>query len=173
MPRRNPGPQYPSDVAARGDTRRHKILEYLAGQGGELRSDSGTGLRRQIADALGERPTAVGQSLVSLEKAGLVDRELDVQRQRCYAIRLTPDAQPLRPEPQARAGHGSPWDVDLAEPPERATEMSEQRRRLAADLDAARQELKDAILTATRVSRRVKDLEWALWRAGERQPVSP
>jgi hypothetical protein len=61
--------------------------------------------------------------------------------------------------------------LDLSEPAE--TEVSEHRERLAADLDAARQELKDAILTATRVSRRVRDLEWAIWRANQRQPVAP
>lgn len=62
--------------------------------------------------------------------------------------------------------------VDLSEPPEGATDTRDQRQRLADDLDAARQELKDAILTASRVSRRVRELEWALWRADQRQPVS-
>lgn len=44
--------------------------------------------------------------------------------------------------------------------------------RLRAELDDARQELKDTILRATRVSRRVQDLEWALRRAEMRQPVA-
>lgn len=63
--------------------------------------------------------------------------------------------------------------LDLNESPEGATDTRDHRQRLADDLDAARQELKDTILTATRVSRRVQELEWALWRANQRQPVSP
>jgi DNA-binding MarR family transcriptional regulator len=153
----------------RAHSRRSKVLDYLAGQGGELRSDSGLGLRRQIAEALGERPTVVGQTLVALEKAGLVHRELDVQRQRCFAIRLSPAVRPLVSE------------IDLAdesapapEPePETNTDTDTDRRRLAADLDAARLDLKEAILRASRLSRRVRDLEWAMWRADQRQPVSP
>ena len=43
-------------------SRRRKILDYVASRGGEIRSDSGQGLRRQIADALGERPTVVSQA---------------------------------------------------------------------------------------------------------------
>ncbi len=172
MAPRNPGPPYPV-VAARGSSRRHKILSYLAGHGGELRSDTGLGLRRQIADAVGERPTAVGQTLVALERAGLVNRELDVSRQRCYAIRLTPEAaRQLSFERHPENTNGSAWDIDLAEPAQTTTEMRDDRQRLRADLDAARQELKDAILTASKVSRRVRDLEWALWRAGQRQPIS-
>ncbi|MGH8971859.1 MAG: hypothetical protein ACRD0C_01465 [Acidimicrobiia bacterium] len=151
----------------RAHSRRSKVLEYLAGQGGELRSDSGLGLRRQIADALGERPTVVGQTLVALEKAGLVHRELDVQRQRCFAIRISPE---LQPELQPHAGEGA--EINLVEGPPPATEPGGDRRRLAADLDAARQELKDAIRRASQVSRRVRDLEWAMVRAGERQHVS-
>ena len=48
--------------------------------------------------------------------------------------------------------------IDLAD-------VSDDRRRLAEDLDSARQELKDAILRATQISRRVRDLEWSLRRA--------
>jgi DNA-binding MarR family transcriptional regulator len=151
----------------RAHSRRSKVLDYLAGQGGELRSDSGLGLRRQIAEALGERPTVVGQTLVALEKAGLVHRELDVHRQRCFAIRLSPEVQPLVSE------------VDLADEPdpepapEPGPETDVDRRRLSADLEAARLDLKEAILRASRLSRRVRDLEWAAWRADQRQPVSP
>jgi DNA-binding MarR family transcriptional regulator len=72
----------------RPNSRRRKILDYVASRGGELRSDSGQGLRRQIADALGERPTPVGQALTALEKAGIIERDIDVARRRCYAIRL-------------------------------------------------------------------------------------
>jgi DNA-binding MarR family transcriptional regulator len=75
-------------AAVRPGSRRRKILDYVASQGGELRSDSGQGLRRQIADALGERPTPVGQALIALEKAGIIERDIDVTRHRCYAIRL-------------------------------------------------------------------------------------
>jgi DNA-binding transcriptional ArsR family regulator len=152
----------------RAHSRRSKVLEYLARQGGELRSDSGLGLRRQIADALGERPTVVGQTLVALEKAGLVHRELDVRHQRCFAIQLSPE---LSPELQPDAGE--PAEIDLVEGPPPEPELVGDRRRLAAELDAARQELKEAIRLASQVSRRVRDLEWAMVRAGERQTVSP
>jgi DNA-binding MarR family transcriptional regulator len=171
MASRNPRPPSSPDVAPRGD-RRNKILSYLDTHGGELRSDTGVGLRRQIADAVGERPTAVSQTLVAMERAGLVKRELDDGRHRCYAIRLTPEARSLYSERQPQHGEGSTWDIDLGDLG-RATGPGDQRQRLAADLDAARQELKDAILKATRVSRRVRELELALWRSGERQPVSP
>ena len=79
-------------VTVRPASRRRKILDYVASQGGELRSDSGQGLRRQIADALGERPTPVGQALIALEKAGTIERDIDVTRHRCYAIRLVAPA---------------------------------------------------------------------------------
>ncbi len=160
-------PAAPSLTLPRAHSRRSKVLDYLAGQGGELRSDSGLGLRRQIAEALGERPTAIGQTLVALEKAGLVHRELDVRRQRCFAIRLSPAvtaeidlADQPEPEPAPEP------DPDTA-----ATDAD--HRRLTADLDAARLDLKEAILRASRLSRRVRDLEWAVWRADQRQPVSP
>ncbi len=160
-------PDAPSLTLPRAHSRRSKVLDYLAGQGGELRSDSGLGLRRQIAEALGERPTAIGQTLVALEKAGLVHRELDVRRQRCFAIRLSPAvtaeidlADQPEPEPAPEP------DPDTA-----ATDAD--HRRLTADLDAARLDLKEAILRASRLSRRVRDLEWAVWRADQRQPVSP
>lgn len=171
MARRNPGPPQRSVVAPRGESRRAKILDYLADQGGEVRSESGLGLRRQIADALGDRPTAVGQTLVSMERAGLLNRELDVRRQRCYAIRLTPRSAPFLSE--HHLGDDAPWDIDLGEPSEPGAVPRSHRQRLTDDLDAARQELKDAILTATRVSRRVQELEWALWRADQRPSVSP
>ena len=61
--------------------------------------------------------------------------------------------------------------VDLSESAPEMTETQDHRQRLADDLDAARQELKDAILEATKVSRRVRELEWALWRADQRQPA--
>jgi DNA-binding MarR family transcriptional regulator len=170
MPRRNPGPPQRPAVAPRDDSRRTKILDYLAGQGGELRSDTGVGLRRQIADALGERPTAVGQSLISLERAGLVNRELDIRRQRCYAIRLTQRSAPLLSD--HLRDDDLPWDFELSGTVEPEGDRRDPRQRLADDLDAARQELKDAILMATKVSRRVKELEWALWRANQRQSVS-
>jgi hypothetical protein len=61
--------------------------------------------------------------------------------------------------------------VDLSDATPEVTGTQDHRQRLADDLDAARQELKDAILTATKVSRRVQELEWALWRADQRQPA--
>ncbi|MGH8991438.1 MAG: hypothetical protein ACRDYV_02440 [Acidimicrobiia bacterium] len=51
-------------------------------------------------------------------------------------------------------------------------EPSDNREQLEDDLEAARRELKNAILRATQVSRRVKNLEWALWRIDHRQTVS-
>jgi len=75
-------------VTVRPGSRRRRILDYVASQGGELRSDSRQGLRRQIADALGERPTPVGEALIALEKAGIIKRDIDGTRHRCYAIRL-------------------------------------------------------------------------------------
>ena len=135
-----------------------------------MRSESGVGLRRQIADALSERPTAVGQSLVSLERAGLVNRELDVSRQRCYAIRLTPRSSSLLSDRFRE--DDLPWELEFGASSEPDADRRDQHQRLTDDLDAARQELKDAILMATKVSRRVKELEWALWRADQRQSVS-
>lgn len=52
------------------------------------------------------------------------------------------------------------------------SESVSEHSRLRAELDDARQELKDTILRATRVSRRVQELEWALRRAEQRQPVA-
>jgi DNA-binding transcriptional ArsR family regulator len=75
-------------ATVRPASRRRKILDYVASRGGEIRSDSGQGLRRQIADALGERPTVVSQALIALEKAGIIERDIDVTLRRCYAIRL-------------------------------------------------------------------------------------
>ena len=69
---RNPDGAQRSFDAVQAGTLRRRILDYIADQGGELRSDSGQGLRRQICDALGERPTAVSQALIALEKAGLL-----------------------------------------------------------------------------------------------------
>ena len=163
-------PDAPSLTLPRAHSRRSKVLDYLAGQGGELRSDSGLGLRRQIAEALGERPTAIGQTLVALEKAGLVHRELDVRRQRCFAIRISPAVQPLAAEIDL-ADQPAPEPAREPDPDTAATDAD--HRRLTADLDAARLDLKEAILRASRLSRRVRDLEWAVWRADQRQPVSP
>jgi DNA-binding MarR family transcriptional regulator len=81
VPAHQPAPVRPA-------SRRRKILDYVASRGGEITSDSGQGLRRQIADALGERPTPVGQALIALEKAGIIERDIDVTGHRCYAIRL-------------------------------------------------------------------------------------
>src|SRR2546428_13779561 len=89
---RNPDGAQRSFDAVQAGSRRRRILDYGASQGGELRSDSGQGLRRQIADALGERPTPVGQALIALEKAGTIERDIDVTRHRCFAIRLVAPA---------------------------------------------------------------------------------
>jgi hypothetical protein len=97
-------------------SRRRKILDYVASRGGEIRSDSGQGLRRQIADALGERPTPVGQALIALEKAGIIERDIDVTRHRCYAIRLVAaeGAWVSSPRPEKVSGlPPEPWTLRL------------------------------------------------------------
>src|SRR5437764_4429176 len=94
---RNPDGAQRSFDAVQAGTLRRRILDYIADQGGELRSDSGQGLRRQICDALGERPTPVSQALIALEKAGLLVREMDIGRRRCHAIRLVSSPAPPRP----------------------------------------------------------------------------
>jgi DNA-binding MarR family transcriptional regulator len=97
-------------ATVRPASRRRKILDYVASRGGEIRSDSGQGLRRQIADALGERPTPVGQALIALEKAGIIERDIDVTRRRCYAIRLVaPEGAPVSsPRPEKVSGSVPP-----------------------------------------------------------------
>jgi DNA-binding MarR family transcriptional regulator len=118
----------------RAGTLRRRILDYIADQGGELRSDCGQGLRRQICDAIGERPTPVSQALIALVKQGLLEREMDVERHRCHAIRLVSHrTAPLR------AG-------------------DEQR----SDLEAAQRDLDDAIRLAANAAYRVEELRWAL-----------
>lgn len=136
---------------------RHRILEYIAEQGGELRADSAHSLRRQICDALGERPTRVSQALIGLERSGRLQREMDLERHRCQALRLgwpQPEPHPIRtPRPAgdpARDGADEPM-VDL---------------RRQAELRAAEQELNDLIRRAADASRRVGQLRWEVLRAG-------
>lgn len=122
--------------AVRVRSLRRRILEHIAGQGGELRSDCGQGLRRQICDALGERPTPVSQALIGLEKAGMIEREMDLERRRCHAIRLV--SSPSAPGPT----------TDL-------------RR----EFEAAQQELNEAIRRAADAAARVDELRLALGRS--------
>jgi DNA-binding transcriptional ArsR family regulator len=137
-------------------SRRHRILDYIADQGGELRSESGQGLRRQICDALGERPTSVSQALTALEKAGLLERELDVGRRRCHAIRLLT----TRP-PHSATGPGRPGPAH-SPPPGPVDPLTDPRPRLRAELEAAQHELNEAIRRAAEASRRVHRLRWGL-----------
>jgi len=130
---RNAAPVQTSFDAARAASLRRRILEYIAGQGGELRSDCGQGLRRLICDALGERPTPVSQALIALEKNGMLEREMDVERNRCHAIRLVS----RRPAPR----------------------MGDQQR---SELEAAQRDLDDAIRLAANAAYRVEELRWAL-----------
>ena len=130
---RNAAPVQTSFDAARAASLRRRILEYIAGQGGELRSDCGQGLRRLICDALGERPTPVSQALIALEKNGMLEREMDVERHRCHAIRLVS----RRPAPR----------------------MGDQQR---SELEAAQRDLDDAIRLAANAAYRVEELRWAL-----------
>jgi DNA-binding transcriptional ArsR family regulator len=123
------------DFVRPGSVRR-RVLEYIADKGGELRSDCGQGLRRQICDALGERATQVSQALLALEKAGLLEREMDLERHRCHAIRLVAH----RPAPPS---------------------MTVRQR---SELEAAQQELDEAIRRATEAAHRVEKLRWSLHR---------
>jgi DNA-binding MarR family transcriptional regulator len=136
MRRNAPAPQTSFDAIRAGSLRR-RILEYIADQGGELRSDCGQGLRRRVCDALGERPTPVSQALLALEKAGMLEREMDLERHRCHAIRLVS----RRPAPPQATDH--------------------QR----SEFEAAQRELDDAIRRAADAASRVAELRWALARA--------
>jgi hypothetical protein len=142
---------------------RHRILEYIAEQGGELRADSAHSLRRQICDALGERPTRVSQALIGLERSGRLQREMDLERHRCQAIRLRwrrPGPRPVRTPPPA--GDPAP---DAADAPMVAS------GRQQAELQAAEEELNDLIRRAADASRRVGQLRWAVLRASDREEV--
>jgi DNA-binding MarR family transcriptional regulator len=133
---RNAVPVQTSFDVIRAGSLRRRIIEYIAGQGGELRADCGQGLRRQICDALGERPAPVSQALIALEKSGMLEREMDVQRNRCHAIRLVS----RRPAP---------------------LRASDQQR---SELEAAQRDLDDAIRRAADAAYRVEELRWTLAR---------
>jgi hypothetical protein len=164
---RNPDGAQRSFDAVQAGSRRRRILDYIADQGGELRSDSGQGLRRQICDALGERPTPVSQALIALEKAGLLEREMDLPRHRCHAIRLVPRHPPApTPATDRRGQAGSSWDDALGR-------LIEHRDRQSSELARAQRELDDAIRRAAEASRRVEKLRWALIRADHEERVSP
>ena len=127
---------------------RRLILDYIAQQGGEVRSDSGQGLRRQICDALAERPTRVSQALIALERRGLLEREMDLERHRCQAIRLVPATVP----------GGRPSD-------QRSVDLTAEGARRHAELEAAERELSDLIARAAAVARRVGELRWTALQA--------
>jgi hypothetical protein len=142
---------------------RHRILEYIAEQGGELRADSAHSLRHQICDALGERPTRVSQALIGLERSGRLQREMDLERHRCQAIRLCwrrPGPPPIRTPP--------PADNPTQEAADRPMVGSSRRQ---AELQAAERELNDLIHRAADASRRVAELRWAVLRASDREEV--
>jgi DNA-binding MarR family transcriptional regulator len=141
----------PVEAVAAGSLRR-RILEYIDQEGGELRSDSGLGLRRQICDALGERPTRVSHALIALERGGLLEREMDLQRHRCQAIRLV--VRETTPRPLVDVER---LMVDSA---------------LRADLEAAERELSDLIRRAAAAARRVGDLRWAVLQADDPEHVA-
>ena len=157
--RDKPGAARSSVEAVRARSLRRRILEYIAQQGGELRSDSGHGLQRQICDALDDRPTRVSQALIALERGGLLEREMDLERHRCQIIRLGPRRNPPRPVPKGHpetnsAGH-DPRDPIVADPRQRT------------ELEAAQLELYDLIRQAAAASRRVEKLRRATFRANE------
>ena len=142
---------------------RHRILEYIAEQGGELRADSAHSLRGQICDALGEPPTRVSQALIGLERSGRLQREMDLERHRCQAIRLYwqgPGPHPIHtPRP---AG-------DPAQDAANGPMVGSGRQR--AQLRAAERELNDLIRRAADASRRVAELRRAVLRASDREEV--
>ena len=159
-----------SQKAMPAGTRRRRIVKYIADQGGELRSESGQGLRRQICDAIGDRPTPVSQALIALEKAGLLEREIDVERRRCHAIRLVARPEPGPPDrTEERGGAPSPRGADAR--------LAADRKQARSELEAAERELTEAIRRAAEASRRVRDLRWALIRFdapdGSRAPTGP
>ena len=140
---RNPHTAPSAFDAVRARSLRRRILEHLADQGGEVRSDCGQGLRRQICDALGEGPTPVSRALIALEKAGMLEREMDPERHRCHAIRLVSSP----PVPAATAD----W-----------------RR----EFEAAQRDLAEAIRRAADAACRVEELRWALGRSDHHERVS-
>ena len=150
-------PRRPPPTVSAGSLR-HRILDYIDQQGGELRGDSGHSLRRQICDALGERPTPVSQALIALEQRGLLEREMDLRKRRCQAIRLI-TRQP-RPRPS-----GAPHRVENAAAPETSDRLAGGSAREQAELRAAEQELNHLIREAAAAARRVSHLRRALLRA--------
>ena len=139
--------------AVRAGSLRRRILEYIAKEGGELRSDSGRSLQRKICDALAERPARVSQALIALEREGLLERQMDLERHRCQAIRLVPRPRAQRPQrkqnPERTPAWAHPFDPSVTDP----------RRR--AQLETAERELYDLIRRAAAASRRVERLRWA------------
>jgi hypothetical protein len=142
MPRTSPVALNAFD-AVRARSLRRRILEHVAERGGEVRSDCGQGLRRQICDALGEGPTPVSRALIALERAGMLEREMDPERHRCHAIRLVS----APPAPPATAD----W------------------RHL---FEAAQRDLAEAIRRAADAAARVEELRWALGRSEDQEAVS-
>jgi DNA-binding MarR family transcriptional regulator len=152
----------PSTHIGEGSLRR-RIVEYIAQQGGELRSDCGQALQRQICGALGERPIRVSQALLALERRGLLEREMDVERHRCQAIRLASGSARGPITERHRPGN-SPWEVALD--PGMVGRAHQHR-----ELQAAEQELQALTRQAAEASRRVARLRWALMRANDDRHV--
>jgi DNA-binding transcriptional ArsR family regulator len=161
--RRKPDAARSSFDAVGPESLRRRILEYIAQEGGELRSDSGQGLRRQICDALDERPTRVSGALIALERGGLLEREMDAERRRCHAIRLIPG----RSAPPPMADRHREGDSARDDAVDRLAAASARKR---AELEAAEREFQDLILRAADASRRVGELRRAVLRGN---PASP
>lgn len=143
--------------AVRAGNRRRRVLQYIEAQGGELRAESGLELRRQICEGLGERAAPVSQALVALERAGLLERELDVERRRCHAIRL---ARPGGDGGFAGRHRSRPVGADQASDDQNDDDQNGEtaRERAQAELGAAERNLAEAIRRAAAASRRVQDL---------------
>ena len=141
--------------AVRVGSLRHRILEYITEQGGELTGDSTHSLRRQICDALEEPPNRVSQALIGLERSGRLQREMDLERHRCQAIRLSSRRSgPLPSRTPQRLG-----DYARVSGPQ------------SAELRAAEEELNDLIHRAAEASRRVARLRNAALRSKDREEV--
>ena len=110
-------------------------------------------------------PTMLMVSPMQWEKAGLLEREMDLPRHRCQAIRLVPPHPPApTPATDRRGQAGSSWDDAL--------DRLIDRDRHGSELEAAQRELDDAIRRAAEASRRVEKLRWALIRADQEERVS-
>lgn len=97
----------------------------------------------------------VSQTLIGLERAGLIERELDVDRNRCHAIRVLPAGEspaPRRRPPRREHDH-------VNQVPAATAQLRAERDRLRRQLENAEHELGVAIRRGVELARRIEDLE--------------